>query len=101
MDNKYTITIKNYIQKCIEFAIQTKDLDKLDDCSLYSVKIDGSGWYLSRSNEHKGGYDCSWAFKMSEKEITQIAADKLIEILNDELECKSNVVEQFRLQEGY
>lgn len=77
-------TVKRYAEICKSFSRETEDWSYLPDEKFYTT--DGSfDWKESSDNAH-GGIDVSWAFKLSDIEIDYAAAERLFELLMEEIQ---------------
>lgn len=77
-------SIKKYAEICKAFSHETEEWGYLPDENFYTT--DGSfDWKESSDNAH-GGIDIAWAFKLSDIEINHAAAEKLFELLMEEIQ---------------
>lgn len=76
-------SVERYAEICKKFANDSREWLRLPD-SFFTT--DGSfDWKESSDNAH-GGVDVSWAFMLTDKEIEYSAAERLLELLKEEIQ---------------
>ncbi len=73
------MTLKEYTEKALRFAEDTKEWGGLDDSSFYTTG-QWDEWEETSDNAH-GGIDLSWAFHENQKFIKENAAEYFIKNL--------------------
>lgn len=76
-------TVKTYSDICKAFSHDSSGWSNLPFSSFFTT--DGSGWKETSDNAH-GGIDVSWAFGLSDEAIEHSAAERLFELLMQELQ---------------
>lgn len=76
-------SIANYANICKKFAANTAEWGGLDENSFYTTSY--SSWAETSDNAH-GGVDVSWAFHLSSEEIEMCAAERLFELIMEQIE---------------
>lgn len=77
-------SVKRYADICKKFSHDSEEWARLDFASFYST--DGSfDWKESSDNAHNG-VDVSWAYGLDDYEIELSAAEKLYELLLEEIQ---------------
>lgn len=75
--------IEEYKEVCIQFAKETKDWNQLNKYKYYTSN--GNSWEESCDNAH-GGLDISWAFQMKENKIKELAPQKFVDLIKEEIQ---------------
>lgn len=76
-------SIKKYAEICKSFSRETEDWSYLPGEKFYTT--DAFDWKESSDNAHDG-IDIAWAFKLSDIEIEHAAAERLFELLMEEIQ---------------
>ena len=76
---------KEYTERAIQFAKDTKEWGHLDEFSHYTTG-QWEDWKETSDNAH-GGIDLSWAFHENKKFKTKKEAEYFIKNLLDEVQC--------------
>ena len=77
-------SVKHYADICIKFSHDTDEWSRLEFDKFYTS--DGSfDWKESSDNAHNG-IDVSWAYGLNDNEIKSVAAEKLFELLAEEIQ---------------
>lgn len=74
----------NYLVSCLAFARESKEWMDLDEYKFYTTS-ENDYWRETPGNEHDG-YDVSWAFKLTEDEITKKSSRELADMIKSEFE---------------
>lgn len=75
--------LRDYIESCIKFAVDTKDWAELDFYKYYTATQDGD-WEESCDNAH-GGLGVDWAFLLSESNVMRFAPEFFVRECRDKL----------------
>lgn len=88
------MTVKTYIDNCLQFAQDTREWGGLDEYRFYSTKEFG-GWYESCDNA-EGGLDVSWAFNLTAEQIRDEGAQRFVDELTTLIRCTADQCEDER-----
>ncbi len=75
--------LRDYVESCIKFAVDTKDWAELDFYKYYTATQDGD-WEESCDNAH-GGLGVDWAFLLSESNVMRFAPEFFVRECRDKL----------------
>mgnify|MGYP007105371275 FL=1 len=74
--------VKDYTENCLKFAKETKKWGSLNPYSYYLT--DGFSWNET-CDGNGGGLDVSWAFQMKENKIKELAPQKFVDLIHEEI----------------
>lgn len=74
--------IKDYTENCLKFAKETKKWEFLNQYSYYLTN--GFSWNET-CDGNGGGLDVSWAFNMPDNEIKELAPQKFVDLIHEEI----------------
>ena len=74
--------IKDYTENCLKFAKETKKWGSLNPYHYYLTN--GFSWNET-CDGNGGGLDVSWAFNRSNNEIKELAPQKFVDLIHEEI----------------
>lgn len=75
--------VKDYTENCIKFAKETKEWKSLNPYRYYLTN--GYSWNET-CDGNGGGLDVSWAFNMSNNKIKELAPQKFVNLVKEEIQ---------------
>lgn len=86
------MTVKEYINSCLQFAEDTREWGGLNEYHFYST-TEGCGYWYESCDNAEGGLDISWAFNLTAEQIRDEGAQHFVDELATLIRCTADQCE--------